>query len=286
MRPFILCLLVALLVGCASTNRGSSGNEQMSNSDIVVKVLQDGLVGGDLDVINRYVAEDYIQHNPMAETGRAGLIWFIEYLKAQPADQRISMKIMRVFEDGDFVVSHSDVMLGGKRHAVFDVFRMKNGQLAEHWDAIQEHPEKTASGHSMLDGATESTDLDKTEANKQLARKFFDEVLVGGAFDKLPGYFDGENYTQHNPWVGDGVSTLGKAFAEMAQQGITMRIDQVVRVLGRGNFVLLQSRGEFKGKPAVFYDLLRIKDAKIAEHWDVIQEIPAESRNNNGMLPD
>ena len=79
---------------------------------------------------------------------------------------------------------------------------------------------------------------------------------------------------------------LTTAFAAMAEQGVAMVYDKVFKVLGQGNFVLVLGDGEFGGKPVAFYDLFRVADGKIAEHWDIIEEIPAESEwaNTNGKF--
>lgn len=286
MRTSMLGLLtIAILAGCASSPSHETPEVKLTNREIALKVLNEGLNKGDIDVIKQYVAEDYIQHNPMAETGRAGLISFVNYLKQQPKDAGLSMKVVRSFEDGEFVVVHSDVQWNGRK-AVIDVFRVRGGKLVEHWDAIQDHPETTASGHSMTDGATEVTDLDKTEANKQLVRKLMDEALVTGDYNKLPPYFDGDNCIQHSPMIADGVQALVNTFALLDQMGAKFQMEKCVRVIGQGNFVLAQSRGEPGGRNVVLYDLFRVENGKIAEIWDVLQEVPDEAKNKNGMLPD
>ena len=60
----------------------------------------------------------------------------------------------------------------------------------------------------------------------------------------------------------------------------------VDEVLGEGNFVLVVSEGAFAGKPTSFYDLFRVQNAKIAEHWDTMETIPAraEWKNANGKF--
>jgi len=70
----------------------------------------------------------------------------------------------------------------------------------------------------------------------------------------------------------------------MADAGITMRITKNHYIYGEGNFVLAVSEGEFGGKPTAFYDLFRVKNGKIAEHWDVISTIVADDKaaNKNG----
>jgi predicted SnoaL-like aldol condensation-catalyzing enzyme len=138
----------------------------------------------------------------------------------------------------------------------------------------------------MVDGPVQSTDMDKTSANKALVKSFVEDILVNGRMDKLAGYYDGDNYVQHNPQIGDGLSGLGQALQAMAKAGITMKYDRIHRVLGEGNFVLVVSEGNFAGKPSSFYDLFRVQNGKIAEHWDTIETIPARSewKNANGKF--
>jgi predicted SnoaL-like aldol condensation-catalyzing enzyme len=193
---------------------------------------------------------------------------------------------VRVFQDGDLVFAHTEYNFFGPKIG-FDVFRFEDGKIVEHWDNLQEKPAKpNPSGHTMTDGPTEVKDLDKTEANKKLVRGFVDDVLVNGKLDRLAGYFDGDNYVQHNPQIGDGLLGLGKALEAMAKAGVTMKYDKVHRVLGEGNFVLVMSEGMFAGKHVAFYDLFRVENGKIAEHWDAIEAIPEKKdwKNNNGKF--
>jgi predicted SnoaL-like aldol condensation-catalyzing enzyme len=79
---------------------------------------------------------------------------------------------------------------------------------------------------------------------------------------------------------------LGAALQAMATQGITMKYDCIHKVLAEGNFVLVASEGHFAGKHASFYDLFRVENGKIAEHWDTIDTIPAQTewKNANGKF--
>ncbi len=72
----------------------------------------------------------------------------------------------------------------------------------------------------------------------------------------------------------------------MAQQGIAMVYTTNHIVLGEGNFVLSISEGEFAGQPTSYYDLFRIENGQIAEHWDVMETILPESewKNSNGKF--
>jgi predicted SnoaL-like aldol condensation-catalyzing enzyme len=224
----------------------------------------------------------YIQHNHGAKDGLAG---FAE-LTGQLPPNSARVNTARVFQDGDYVLAHTEYDFFGPKIG-FDIFRFEDEKIVEHWDNLQETPAgPNPSGHTMTDGPTEATNLEKTEQNKKFVRQFVEDILVNGKMDKLAGYFDGDNYIQHNQQVADKLSGLGHALQAMAEQGITMKYDKIHQVLGEGNFVLIASEGNFAGQPASFYDLFRVENGKIAEHWDTLETIPPQSswQNQNGKF--
>ncbi len=243
----------------------------------LLKAIETGATGP-VAVIN---PDKYIQHNLGAADGLKG---FGELLAVLPQGSA-RVNTVRVFEDGDHVVAHTDYNFFGPKVG-FDIFRFENGKIVEHWDNLQETSGPNPSGRSMTDGHSEFTDLDKTEVNKALVRKFVDSILVKGRMEELVGFVDGDNYIQHNPQIGDGLSGLGAALEAMAKAGITMKYDTIHQVHGKGNFVLVASEGQFGGKPTAFYDLFRVENGKIAEHWDTIENIPAKAdwKNPNGKF--
>ena len=76
------------------------------------------------------------------------------------------------------------------------------------------------------------------------------------------------------------------AFEGLAKAGITFKYDRIHKVLGEGNFVLVMSEGQFAGKHTAFSDFFRVENGKIAEHWDVVEEIPPRAawKNGNGKF--
>jgi len=98
--------------------------------------------------------------------------------------------------------------------------------------------------------------------------------------------FDGDAYIQHNSNIADGVSGLGAGLQALAEAGIVMRIGSLRNLYGQGNFVLAISEGDISGQPTAFYDLFRVANGKIAEHWDVISPIlpDSEAANSNGKF--
>ena len=252
----------------------------MSNQEKVVALLK-SIETGEAAPVAYINPNKYIQHNLAVADGLAGFGALLQQLP--PNSARVNA--MRAFADGDFVFAHTEYDFFGPKIG-FDIFRFESGLIVEHWDNLQETTAANPSGHTMTDGTTAITDRDKTEVNKTLVRNFVEDILVNGKMEKLTDYFDGDNYTQHNPQIGDGLSGLDAALEAMAKQGITMKYDKVHRVLGEGNFVLVVSEGTFAGQHTSFYDLFRVQDGKIAEHWDTIETIPPQFdwKNNNGKF--
>ena len=270
------------LTACASSETITTKENGMStNYKPQVTELLKSIETGDGKPVGYINANKYIQHNLAAGDGLSG---FSALMQALPKGSA-RVNTVRVMQDGPFVFAHTDYNFFGPKVG-FDIFRFEDGKIVEHWDNLQETAAPNSSGHTMLDGATTSTDLDKTEANKTLVRSFVDNILVNGKMDNLAGYYDGDNYTQHNPNIGDGLSGLAIALGEMAKAGVTMKYSRIHKVLGEGNFVLVVSEGNFAGKSSSFYDLFRVQNGKIAEHWDTIETIPplAEWKNANGKF--
>jgi predicted SnoaL-like aldol condensation-catalyzing enzyme len=254
----------------------------MDNKTLVLTAVRELFGDKDATAVDRYFGEPYIQHNPNVPDGTAALRGLAQGLAQNPA---FKYDLVRVIADGDTVALHGRYTGFLPQPAVaFDIFRVQDGKIIEHWDCMQVEATHTASGRTMLDGPAEVRDYDHTEANKRLVRDLVNSVFIGGQMDKLPGFFDGDAYLQHNPNVPDGLSGLGQAMAAMAQQGMPMRVSKNHRIIGEGNFVLSQSEGSMGDKPVAFYDLFRIENGKVAEHWDVIQDIPSQTASGNAMF--
>lgn len=281
-RGAALALVLLVLSGCASPTLPSKGNTMSQDPKAQVVALLKAIETGESAPVAVVNQNKYIQHNLAVADGLTG---FGAALAALPKNSA-KVNTVRVFKDGDFVFTHTDYNFFGPKIG-FDIFRFEDGKIVEHWDNLQQTPpQPNPSGRTMVDGPTTAGDLDKTDANKKLVAAFVDDILVNGRLGRLAGYFAGDNYRQHNPQIGDGLSGLGAALQAMAKAGITMKYSKVHKVLGEGNFVLTVSEGEFAGKPTSFYDLFRVEGGKIAEHWDTIETIPprAEWKNANGKF--
>jgi predicted SnoaL-like aldol condensation-catalyzing enzyme len=234
----------------------------------VVELLK-SLETGDRGPLATINPNKYIQHNLRVADGLAG---FRERLESLPKGAA-KVNTVRVFRDGNFVFTHTEYNISGPRIG-FDIFRFEEGKIVEHWDNLQQTAaEPSPSGHTMTDGPTVTSDLDKTEFNKTLMQTYMDDLL-NGRRDKFPGYFDDNNYIQHNALVADGLTGLIAGLQSLTEKGLAVKYERLHRVLGEGNFVLVVSEGTFGERSTSYYDLYRLQDGKIAEHWDTLEPIP------------
>jgi len=280
MKKIFTTVAVMASVTLVSAQSKIESKRQLMQKQEVVALLK-AIETGAAEPVASINAKHYKQHNLAVADGLAGFGALLQQLPKGSA----KVNTVRVFQDGNYIFAHTDYNFFGPKIG-FDIFRFEDGKIVEHWDNLQETAPPNPSGHTMTDGPTEAKDLDKTAANKKLVRQFVEDILVNGKMDKLAAYFDGDNYIQHNPMIPDQLSGLGGALEAMAKQGITMKYDKIHMVLGEGNFVLVVSEGHLGGKHSSFYDLFRVENGKIAEHWDTIEEIPAREtwKNENGKF--
>ena len=225
--------------------------------------------------------EKYIQHNPQTHEGSEGLANLFKRLsKTSPR-----VNIVRVFEDGDFVFAHTEYDFA-TRNIGFEIFRFENGQAVEHWDNIQKRYGPNSSGHSMVDGSTVTKDKELTESNRKLIQSFVEDVLIHGNIKNMDVFISQNHYTEHNPHFGDNLAELCVALSKSTDGNYSLKYKKCHRLLAEGNFVLSVCEGYSNQKLTSFFDLYRLKDGKVVEHWDTTEVIPPRSewKNNNGKF--
>lgn len=256
----------------------------MTNKDKALALIST-FATGDTEAATRLLAEDYIQHNLNYGTGRDAFIGSMTYLASAPV--KTTVRNIRVFEDGDKVFLQTVYNFAGAGEQVaFDIFRFdENGQIAEHWDNLASIAAPNPSGRTQIDGSMEKS-LTGTEDTRKVVTGFVGDVLRGEHPEKITSYFDGDTYIQHNIGIADGLSGLGAALEALGKQGIQMIYDKTYMILADGNYALAVSEGSFGGAHTSYYDLFRVENGKIAEHWDVMETIadPSTWQNQNGKF--
>lgn len=269
--------------GFSQTNNKSKKQKQTKMEQAKKELTKTFIIKGfnekDSPTIDKVIANTYVQHNPGSGDGKDALKGMLQYISPK-------VEIIRSIAEGDLVVQHNKSTGWGdnKTYITFDIFRIINGKIVEHWDIMQTNVDKTVSGRTMTDGETKITDIDKTQANKKVVQGFLDECIYGNNWQNITKYVSTEKYLQHNPNVGDGLHGFNDAMKQMQEHSMTMKYEKTYRVIAEGNFVFVHSKGEFGGKQVAFADLMRIENGKIVEHWDAIQELPKESKNGHDMF--
>ncbi|WP_028021860.1 nuclear transport factor 2 family protein [Enterovibrio calviensis] len=266
------------LTACSAT----SSEVTLSNKDKAVALIS-SIETGDHGPVAYINADKYIQHNLAVADGLEG---FGELMQQLP-EGSARADVKRAFQDGEYAVTHTEYDFFGPKVG-FDVFRFEDGKIVEHWDNLQDIAPANPSGRTQLDGPTQVTDLDKTDVNKAIVADFVKTILMEGNMARINDFIDNEDaaYLQHNPMVADGLSGLGVALNQLAEQGLPMIYTENHKIIGEGNFVLSISEGTFLNEHVAFYDLFRLDNDKIVEHWDVIETIPAQEtwKNDNGKF--
>lgn len=253
-----------------------------THKEIVQTMVADVFVGRNADAVDTYFTECYIQRNPMLPSGSAVIKEFLSKQGDEdPADARPN-EVHRMIGEGDLVATHSTYYNFGETPlGAFDIFRIEDGRIAEHWDNLQPlRAEPNPAGRTQTDGATEVTDLGKTAENRALVLELVERMFIGGERLDVTQYINPAKYLQHNPDAGDGLQGLQELMAANAAKGMKMRYDKIGIVVAEGNFVLTGAAGALGDTPTAFYDLWRLEDGLIVEHWDVIAPIQTENLPN------
>jgi predicted SnoaL-like aldol condensation-catalyzing enzyme len=278
--------IAAMGVAVVSIGLAQPATAQSSNAEpdaIAREAMTSIFDQRDPSAIDRFFAPSFVQHDPNIADGLPGLKQYAEEIADAPAPK---IKIHRTLVDGDFVLLHSSYEgLKGKTPSLvaFDLFRLKDGKIVEHWGGQEAEAPPNSSGHTQIDGPTIVTDRDKTEQNRELVRAFKETVTVQLKFDQISRFIEDGNYTQHASKVGDGVGRMKSRVADVAKPS-RVPVLNPRRYVADGNFVLALVDANAEGGPTANYDLFRVDNGKIVEHWDVLSPIPPREqwKNSNG----
>jgi predicted SnoaL-like aldol condensation-catalyzing enzyme len=228
------------------------------------------------EAVAKYTGDRYTQHSTGVRDGREGFIEFFEpFLERNPVRD---IRVVRAIEDGPHVFLHVYQSLndGESEWVTTDFFDTDaDERIVEHWDVIAPYAARTPSGHTSVDGPTEVTDLDRTEANKAIVRGLISDVLMAGADQgAIDGYISAETFIQHNAEVEDGLAAF-KALVLAPDRPVVY--DEIVLLVGQGNFVASLCRARWHGAEQAQVDLFRLEDGLVVEHWDNVEPVPPEN---------
>lgn len=222
-------------------------SQQVKNAhNLYIHAIQDGRVA---EAQAQSVGDTYIQHSTGVPDGKEGFAaFFADFFERHPERQ---IKIVRTIEDGNLVFVHVHQYLNGgeAQWVTTDTFRAdENGCIVEHWDVIDYYRTPENDQLDQIFGDFEIKDLDKKAENKKLVRRFLTEI-----------------------------------FQYVAEYSVTF--DFVFQLLGQGNYVVSYGQTQIDGVAYAQYDIFRLENGKIVEHWDNKEVMPkVEDLTNRGKF--
>ena len=296
--------LVALALGCSSNDTGTTSGlqpplpvvenpdhkqllsaatpELVRNKRLVYDFWRTLVEALDTEATKPLLAKSYIQHDPNIDTGSAGVLaFFAQFGEKVPVQERVQAKLVALVAERDFVViAWVDEHTEPRPYATtfFDMFRIENGVLAEHWDfgrlAKGETPRAYVppTANANQEAALASSDP-RLAANKRLVHDMWRTLLDAQLVDEAPRFL-APGYAQHSPIVNtgrDGFVAFLKQFA--MPSAIQPAIPNFVQIVAEGDLVSIatvSTEVDANGKPyaTTWFDLFRVDGGLLVEHWD------------------
>ena len=238
------------------------------------------LINKDFSAIDQYFANPYIQHNPRLVNGIESLR---EFKMANVPHAETT--ILRCFADRDLVFFQESVRgLMNQEYDFWDLYRLEEGKIVEHWDAHQiSSGPNPITGHTLSDGATESSDPTSTEVTRALILKLVNNVFVCRNYEDIRLYVS-PTVVQHAPGVDDGVESWLKHLKVAQWFTGDIQYDAIRKMVVEGNMAVSCSQGTVANQPHQFWDMWRVENDKVAEHWNVTAKIEPSRHNRNPAL--
>ncbi len=303
-KRYIVCLVGSMVLMLSSCNSNKVCDKDVdyvsekghTHRDRSISVLKAGFKAGatkDFEKFMAIAADPYIQHSPDLPDGWKP-VW--DLLVNRPpgfSSKQITWLGTNGFLDnGNFLVMFREVDRadGTPPSKIIDIMRFDDkGKYAEHWDIRQPLSEKTASGHSETGTSGQFAEnpvnytAEQEEKNKKIAVKFLNIAFNKGKLDKALDKLVYEDYVQHNPLIADGIAPVKEIFASGKIPALCYDIKYVV---AQNDIVLVYSKVTSTAGISAVVDILRIRDGKLVEHWDIVEPVPADAAmpHKNGMF--
>lgn len=309
--PAGLCLLGGLLLALpAVAQQATTVNVIEQNKGTVERFLALANAG-EVAQLPAMVREDYIEHADLPDR-LAGLQATIALNRQSRTRgdvveerRRIRGDLVRMIAERDHVWVHLHVRGPAGRVARIDMFRLQDGQLAEHWAVVEPVEEKRRNDNDNFAGGrgvqdftrqprrvTQAASAPVLERNREVARLFYQyfEVRDDAALRTIMR----EDYIQHNAGAGDGREGLlvnMPAFRARVAEEAKRRAaageppaaveggNELIRMLAEGDLVWVFVRDN--GGERAQFNQFRVTDGMLSEHWGTYQDIPAVRQNAN-----
>ena len=243
--------------------------------DLVITADRELFTEHDVSTLNRNFSPDYVEHSPLVANGLQGLSDLVE---GAPGMRHDVARVL-VDEANGLVALHGSypgLDAEGLRLG-FDIYRVADGKIVEHWDGLVTRAPPNESGHTQLDGTAHVDASADTEASRELVIEVWNSFLKAQDYRAMTDFTrpDG-TFTQHSGDISDGVTPMVEFLEKLKQKRATLTYDRLHRTVAEGDFVLTHSEGSIGGERHSFCELWRIEHGFVVELWDAIGPVPPD----------
>lgn len=294
MRPAFAALVLLAAAPLPAQTSSMTAQERV-NLDMVLDWWRECIEGRHVELTSNYQSEDYIQHNINVPTGRAGFVEFFSRLgpPVDPIPSALASEPVVQFAQGNFVLlvwereatDPADDSQTYKYNA-YDLMRIENGKVQEHWDYALKIP------GAPRGGGPNGTDFDALEfeysteelRNIEVANVEFKDILQYGHVE-LAEEVMAPGYIQHNPNVPTGRDGFVQFFSRFANPE-PIRDEwknEPDLILASGPYVFYMFERTLADPdfaestyPGFWFDMVRVEDGLVQEHWDSAMKNPPQ----------
>ncbi|MEN7341461.1 MAG: nuclear transport factor 2 family protein [Pseudomonadota bacterium] len=252
----------------------------------VRKLYLEGIAGGNARAaVEQFTGHRYTQHSTGVGDGVEGFLTFLEPFLERNPDRHI--EIVCLYEDGPWVFcsAYQSLNGGSAQWVTMDLFYTdSHGLILEHWDTIAAFATDTPSGNDMVGGTRDVDPNARTastaNATKSLVLEFTKQVLQQGDLSKLDEFVD-ENLVQHAATIERGRDGL----KQWIQSDACGDYEMLFQLIGDGDFAVTYGKRHAGGNDIAVFDIYRVADGKIVEHWMNEEVIgPRDQWGNSGKF--
>jgi predicted SnoaL-like aldol condensation-catalyzing enzyme len=275
-----------------------------ANKHLVFDLWRGIVNAGHTELADKLLRENYIQHSPVLPTGREA---FKKIFSVVPRLDKIpdvvQPPLVNIIAEGDRVVMTLAETVpasdGTSKYTTthFNMFRIEDGRLAEHWHSVQTPPGPDVllpenGGPQPVKGVTGPAQLALLHAsdpqlvtNKRLVFNMWRDVIDAG-HEEMADLYLAKDYIEHDPTAATRRDAFVARIANKQDRPIETSIRaSVVSIVAEGNLVAVVTTTEHphpvhpgRTYSTVWFDMYRIADGRIAEHWNPALGAPAPGR--------
>lgn len=281
--------------------------QEKKNLDMVLEWWRVVIQGGHLDQTSKYQADDYIQHNPNVNTGREGFVaFFSRFSKPKnPIPDKLANPPVVMGAKGDYVwliweTEQKDPRDPSKTYHSnsFDVLRIQNGKVQEHWDSAM----KMRGSGDVNTGVSPKPPMDWNtgKLSKQeketlaLGTEELKDILQYGHLELADKSMD-PGYIQHNPNVPQGRDGFKEFMSRIPGrrpqdakpiQAAWPNPPALTLIDGPYSIMMWDRKAKDPDDPSKMYtwnhfDVVRVENGKVKEHWDEARINPPRPNASN-----